>query len=387
MMHRSKNANVAALRADARAAGCAARLWAVCALPLAVGGCSVLTDTTKKQCEEQADCERLFGTDVPYQCQNNYCTRPSCESHAQCKELGFEDAICGQDQRCQIGCNENQDCGERMACNTASKTCESRECERADDCPGVSGSKTCNNGMCEDLTWGCIGEKDARAAAKEATATLKTTIVNANPRVPIPGVEIRVCRLAAYDPMCTKPLDVDVTYDDATGATTITGLQQDTVFRLKIDPPADSGLLPLDFYTQRPVRDVTEERPIVVLSEALARTLAGGFSPPAVIDPDEAALYLTAFDCQDRPAMGVALEVNKDDLTPGTQVGYLGDNGLVVSTLTSTGTAGQGNIVNLPADKLVALEAKVSDTVMSTQSVMPLARRNTTVRFYPRSYD
>jgi hypothetical protein len=349
-------------------------------------GCSLMTDTTKKQCEKDDDCERLFGTDTLYQCVSNYCTRPTCSDNAQCQELGVANGVCGEDQRCKSGCSKNSDCGDKMACSAG--TCEARECNVPADCPGMTGSTICNNGMCEDTVWGCIGEPDVRGPATEATATLRTTIVNATTRMPIrDGLTLTACRLAAYDPKCTKPLDgVTATYDPNSGVAVVSGLPQDATFRLKIDPAPASGLLPLDFYMQRPVRDVTEERQIVVLSEALVRQLAGGFSPAATIDPDEAALYLTVFDCQDRPAMGVALEVDKNDITPGTQIGYLESTG-VSAALTSTGTLGQGNILNLPADKLVALSTKLNGETVSNYSVMPLAGRNTTVRFYPRKYE
>ena len=352
----------------------------------ASAGCSLLTDTSQKQCSRHEDCHRLFGADILYQCVADFCTRPSCSTDAQCRALGLGNGLCGADQHCKAGCTNNADCGDNMTCSTAKGTCEARQCDSRDDCPGADAHKACNNGMCEDTMWGCLGEGDSRKGS-QSKATLKVMIHNANPRVPVPGLKLSACRLAEYDPQCAKPLEgVSTSYDETTGWAMIRDLPQDALFRLKIDPPAVSGLVPTDFYTQRPVRDLSEERLIVLVSDSVARTLAGSFVPPANIDPDEAALYLTVHDCENLGAMGVTLEVDKNDLTPGTQIGYLGDTGTVSPTLTATGSTGQGSILNLPANKMVALTTKLHGEVLSSYSVMPLAGRNTTVRFYPRRY-
>jgi len=94
--------------------------------------------------------------------------------------------------------------------------------------------------------------------------------------------------------------------------------------------------------------------PLVPTSAVLSLVTASG----AQLDPTAGLVFVTAHDCNDKPASGVSFNLDKhqDRVT----VLYL-ENGLISSTATATDSNGLGGIINVPSG-FVSVEGSIETT-------------------------
>jgi hypothetical protein len=286
----------------------------------------------------------------------------------------------------------DDDCEDGAACDTVGNRCLRRECTVREDCKARNSSPTveCVSGKCVDEVWGCIGEPDDRPTPKMQAGTLQVILIDGVSRSPVVGATIRACGVPPYDP-CTKPLNGSASlYDTTSGLATFTGLPlgNGPGLRIALDPPTSSQLIPMDFYSQKPVRDVTvASSPAVTVTRDVSDAVGLAYDPPIVISSTLAGATVMMFDCKDRPAAGVKLELaNEIDRLPDTRITYFGANLLPDPGRTTTDTPGVASILNLKADKVVTLATSVNGTRISEFVVTFASGRITNVHLFPRNY-
>jgi len=377
-------------------------------------GCSLLYDDDRKQCRSHDECASS-ARDVSYACEEGFCARAACTTDETCQARGarFAHSICGEEGLCASPeCTGSAQCGAglcdlgRGRCVAASAAtcgsdavceaydgapicanglCVARACTTAADCEMTSPTVECIAGRCEDATWGCRGQPDDRPASTQQTATLKLAIVDIVTRLPVAAVTARACRLPVFDPECTQTIQgTSATYTPE-GGLVVTGLQQRTPFRLKLDFPESLGLAGVDYYSQKPVQDVVDAPPIFTIPFAAITMLEGLFEPAPKVDLNKTHLVAWAYDCQDRPASGVSLSVNEAQ-APEAQTFYLDANALPAPGRASTDVLGGMGLINVRPNKLVNLSTSVGGTPLSQSAVSGFGRRLTVLNFYPRAY-
>jgi hypothetical protein len=403
-------------RAPKRAAVSSGLMGAAWLLALSSGGCTLLLDTEKDQCESDKDCTQLFGSTAPYVCSNKVCERPSCETDQECKDRGgnFATSICSESERlcAPAECVDNAQCGVGQSCDTNSNRCAQRECDTTQDCRLRKPSPTveCVQGFCVDHTWSCIGEPDDRPHEKGATGTLKIPLLGTVDNKPVPGAQwtATVCSPAQLDENCERPLTVEPPpeYDPDTGIMTIAGLSYETPIRIQFNEVAlNDAVIPMDFYSQKPPVGEMEVPPIRVVTRAglaaLVASFAGvtdsmGISQP--VNPLLGNIYGLLFDCEDKLASDVQVAYTNAlgmPFSPGPVVLYF-DEQIVPSLVRQWSyPTGAFSTLNIPLENINVATTLVVDstsTPIKTRSIrseynMRLAPlRLTTVHFYPRNY-
>lgn len=382
--------------------GALATAGALC-LPGAYG-CTLVVDQTKHQCETKEDCSTLLGANAPFVCENFFCVSPACSVDADCAQSGFTSAICGGDGRCQSGCVSDDECPSGNLCVPSTHRCRVRECSDDATCQNLKQSATamCTEGACTDATWGCIGKPDDRPAPTMPTATLKFAFYDAILQVPVPATAVACPDPVLFGAACDTPLaGVKAVQDEATGVFTVTGLSQNTYFRLMITPkpPNQDNLRVVDYYSMMTVRDVTEApAAVTTVADAYLRAAGSSYKPGVTIDGAMGGLFSQAFDCQNKPAKGFSLQImmayqspkftNPDDLPnySPTVISYFANNQPAPLTATSTDSSGLVSVVNLPAGSNVPLESYANGRKLPTVNVQLVASHITTVHFFPREY-
>lgn len=358
---------------------------------LALGGCSALLDTEQKQCSVVEDCNKLFGTGTPYSCEDSFCVRPACVQDSDCKGLGFATSVCAGDKRCQSGCTSDPECGEGNVCDLATNRCKGRECTVRTDCPVLTPTVECVNSICVDASWGCIGDPDDRPAATMSKATVKFPFVEAGSRAPILGATARACSSSLLSDTCTAIAGTTAVQDPVTGDFTITGITQNTVVRIAVEPPAGSAFLPADVYSQMPYRDVTTLPAVTTVTRATLDLLTSAFQDPVIANkPGNGGLIGLAFDCEGKTAAGVTFTLPKAITDMGvapyftTLVYFSG----IAPNPSATSTSGNGLVtgINFPPTLAVPVTMSVSGNTVSTGTWKFLGDRVTTVFFHPRNY-
>ena len=155
--------------------------------------------------------------------------------------------------------------------------------------------------------------------------------------------------------------------------------------RLKIDFPAESGLLGLDLYSQRPPRDVTDGPLMITVPSAMLPGLTAAFDPPLALDLEKTQILANVFDCRDMPAGGVSLALSDADKLPDTAVLYAGRDGLPIQGATKTDPVGAASIVNAKIARFT-VTTSLQGTAISEYPVTAFPHRLTTIMFYPWLY-
>lgn len=259
------------------------------------------------------------------------------------------------------------------------------ECNVAGDCASKSPTVQCNAGVCEDKVWGCIKQPDPRPAATMPTGTLKIGFVDvALSPVTVP-VSVKACPLASVDADCDPVLaGVTPTYTPGMGFT-VTGLPPSQPFRLKLDPTNPSDFVGMDFYTQRPVRDVTQqEAPLYAFSPAVVDGLSLAFSLP--VRQDGGILIVIYHNCEGKFAEGVSTSLPAADTLADSRFLYFTSQNLPNIELTATSVAGVAVGINLPVNRALTIQSKVRDIALPDYNVALLPGRETVVHAYPYAY-
>jgi hypothetical protein len=390
------------------------RHWAVGAvcsglLATLVAGCSLVTDTSESQCKNTLDCLNLFGLSAPYLCdtESSYCVRPACQEDVDCRRRGenFVSSICGSDKFCAAGeCTVDDHCGIGGVCDSDTNRCVERQCRVLADCQSKHPSPTvqCVEGRCVEEVWGCIGEPDNRTATMP-TATIKLPFLELISRMPIEGTVIP-CLLPQFDPApnpgCTPVAGALSTFDAATGVATISNLPQGAPVRLYFTPkPAPSiaeELMPVDYYSQRTPRDVTEYPVARIPYVIVVQALSGAFDPPVAIPLESAGATINIFDCRGMPAEGVFFRDFPDnERLPDTRITYFGEGGLPNPAQMQTDKSGLASVINMKQRVAVTLRAEIRGTPLLGQTrTIPMTEfpvtlfgsRMAIIELHPRKY-
>jgi hypothetical protein len=381
-----------------------ARLGAAALMAIAsslVHGCSLMLDTEEPQCKVTDDCLIAFGTS-PYVCQNEFCVRPSCETTADCRNMGpqFATAICDANKLCATAeCVGNEQCGVGAVCDPAKNVCIPKQCDTTEECKSRpaynSPLVTCQAGICVDEKWGCINDADNRPPTTMPTATMKVRLVEFQTMNPHMSVDARVCNTPTFGDSCEQTLPGTASsYDPTTGWVSITGVPLNYGWRyaLQAGPNPTSSdprkqPRPIDFYSQKTPQDIFEApTSLTTVTRELLDVLAMAFPIDVEIPEDSAGATLFVFDCQDRPADGVVMA----PLNETSRVYYFGQTGTPDPAAVQTSSSGMMSILNMPFGDTVTLKPAVrvgtTDFPLPEFQVLALPSRVTTIHLYPRDY-
>lgn len=397
-----------------------------------LGGCSLTIDPERPQCRDNNDCGRDFGH--AYACQGGYCIQPTCRRDDDCRAYGdnFGNAICGQeDGVCQPACSSERACSAGMTCDrleghcsASMKTCRAddecqrryalpicsrngqctqKECSTKAECVGKqTPTLECVANKCVDEEWGCLNDADPYPQDPKRPATIVFP-VEAYDGSPLKGLRINVCPLAqSGDLECMRKIPgAVVTYEG--GKVTVTGLSEGQRVRLAIDGPENveykDRLVPIDYYSQRPLRSMTQVAVYKMATQALVDAVARLNSesvtvqgmkveqtPVGTIDRTKASLFARIYDCRGEPAEGVSVEVS--DIASGTVPLYLSAEGLPVANAHATTNAGIVTFPNIsaPRGKTVTVTLKLGDIRITDWVFAAIPERLTVVDLYPWKY-
>lgn len=320
------------------------------AMLLMVGGCSLIADTDRTQCEKPADCAAaLGGAESAYACESNLCQSVvECMSSAEC--TGNE-RFCSEVGAC-VECLADADCG--------------------------SATAVCMANVCVDETWGCLNKPDQRMAATQSQATLTFKTTNPLTRMPLPTLTVRACLDHIADPTCSVAHPQATTeYTPATGDVKVT-MPQDNVLHLKLDAP--QGIQSVDIFSNRPPRDMQDLGEFNFIPANFLSSLGGGM---AMIDPAKPTALLRVFNCKGEPAAGVSMEMK--DKPSDVVTAYIEGAGPRFD-LQATSAAGRAGFFNLPSGVRVLLTARISATQAISFELVPGAGRSHQIDLYPGVY-
>jgi len=353
---------------DVRVAPRAFGLGVALALASASASCSLINDSTEVQCRSDDDCTARFGSAaVAYSCENAYCVRPLCSTDTDCTTRGvrYASSVCGADSQCASPAT--------VACDTV------------EDCNSRSPTMQCVEGRCEDKAWGCRGQVDNRPAAVDRTATMTVRVYNLLTRMPVPAVSARVCNLPTFDLECEQPLATNGSYNPTTATVTIPGVPQDTPVRLKLEFPG-TDLIPLDLYSTRTPRDLTEFGLVTTMPRSLVPQVTAVLDPPRNVDPMLGSITVGVRDCDGQPAKGVSIRMMDADRVAGTEILYFGADGQPAPTSMGTEAFGTALIINAKASKLLTVQTTLGDLPLGEYRFIAFGGRSTYVQFWPRVY-
>ncbi len=280
--------------------------WAVLALGL-LSGCTLLTDTEKKQCKKPADCGTFEGAPV-YTCEDELCKFVDCNKDADCSARGK--FICEQNECAPALCIKNEDCGEA--------------------------GETCVAGRCLDALFYCFDEKVPLMSEDEPV--LAVDVVTFSDHVPVKDLDVKVCVLA--DTPCNSPVAASISYS-AAGKLEIRGLENGKRYSIRLNAKDDAGnqFVEAEYYMQRPIIGYTQEADRF---EMVTPLLLSGVGMSATVPYDDKLGLVIAeiFGCDNEPLAGVSML----DTRQGT-VFYL--TGTADPNVSETNSLGQAGVVNM----------------------------------------
>jgi hypothetical protein len=358
-------ANKPALHSRARRAplsGAARNQWAIMALTgvgsalMLSASCGQIIDVDRQQCKSVDDCAKtLGGAATAYTCEEGLCNdKVECTTNDTCAANSPATPFCSAVGSC-VACNLNTDC--------------------------PSPTATCTANACVDETWSCLNQPDDRPAPTQSTATFRVKVVSIADRTKgIPGLTVKACLLAAVDPKCSSSLSGAVpSYDEATGIAMVTGLMPGAQFRLKLDAPAEAALVPLDYYTNRTMRDMTTAPDLTMIPVSLATNVGG-----TTVDIAKGAITVHAHECSGASAPNVKFAVSNP--TPNQLQFYSTEQGFPRLDLTATTATGSGTLLNLTPDVSTTVSAAIGDKLKISYEVVPIGTRTAYVNLYPRDF-
>ena len=320
------------------------------------GGCGLVIDTSRKQCELVADCAEQLGDDVSiYECTDGLCrTKIECTANEQCAAEGKNICLQGQCVDCVI----------------------------TPDCP--SATATCVDNVCVDEAWGCSNEPDNRPAATQSSASVNIMVKDAVSMMPVSGTTTaKLCLAATVDPTCAQSFaGSTASYSAQTGVITATGLVPGAYYRVYAVPPTSSGLLPFEYFTNRTARDV--EMPADAYFTPSFILDGNALQAPKPIDRNKAIASFRIHDCLGRPAEGVSMTISggSDDMI----VTYTNETRQPNYELTATTKLGIAGVLNGPVGTLTTLTVKSGTKSVISFSLVFRGATSTTVDLYPRLF-
>lgn len=388
----------------------------------ALGGCSLALDTQKAQCSKPSDCAGKIGGSATQLCVAGFCEPVTCMTDDECKErdgAAFKTSYCGPapgmgttlvchpaecstEKKCDdegdvckldssqcvalndATCIADADCAnyDGLANNICEDSrCESPECTKDDQC---TGGQSCVMGRCDDVTWGCADQgEDRTPTLPTATLRVKVTTLTGGTLKPDEELAVKVCSVAVPDCML-EVADAAWSYDSATGFLEVTGLTQRQKFWLSITAKNQAQV---DWYTQRPPIDVTEEpEPIVLVPANIGTLIGNNFDPPIFVDlENKATMIIRVYNCSLKNAEGVSVRMNKP--TADEKIFYLDANYSILldeQETDATGTAGIANTAPIPNRVIVERSGGAGVTEFN---LTPRTKVLTYLALYPRNYD
>ena len=281
------------------------------ALALAVGGCSAILDTEKKQCKKDTDCGVKDGKAL-YTCEKNFCTATACTTDAECQML--EGYICEQQVCAPPLCTGDEQCAMGLACQS---------------------------GRCDDPILGCYDSTPPTWS--EEPAVLILPVFQFFGDLPVRDLSVTVCD--RLDVNCANPLPTPPIEHEYVGTElTIRGLTNGQRYIVRLSGKDDKGedLFPTDFIMARPVVGTTREVNSVELTPSFRPSFLAGTAGDVQYDPKSAIFVAQVFGCDGKPLAGVSA---LDSRGSGTLF-YLTGQG-ADANLTETDETGQVGFINL----------------------------------------
>jgi hypothetical protein len=280
--------------------------WALLVMGLAAG-CTLLTDTEKKQCKKPADCGMFEGAPV-YACEQNLCRFHDCNKDADCAARG--EFICEQNECAPALCVDNDDCG--------------------------AAGESCVAGRCLDALFHCFENKVPLMSEDEPV--LAVDVLTFSGHVPVHDLEVKVCVPA--DTQCNSPVAATTTYS-AAGKLEIRGLENGKSYSIRLNAKDDAGnaFVEAEYFMQRPIIGYTQEADRF---EMVTPLLLSGVGDTAGVpyDATKGLVIAEIFGCDNKPLAGVSMIDNRD----GT-IFYL--TGTADPNVSETNSLGQAGVVNM----------------------------------------
>lgn len=232
---------------------------------LAVGGCSLIVDSEKQQCETDKQCSDKFGAESGLTCTQGLCEPAGCKRDADCVALGvgYESALC------------------------------------------VDGACEQPSAVSEPAEWACLDTaREPMSLPGPFVVTMQLTHMVTMSK--LKGVNARLCR--ALDVTCDAP--EETTVSDNSGQVT---LNVTATFRgyVALDTP---GLMPT-LYFFNPAIDHDQDLGAIQMGPA---AVGVGLSEQAMASPkqqpDRGIVLMSAYDCQSGFAPGISFASSNVDV-------------------------------------------------------------------------
>lgn len=331
-------------------------VWALALGSVLAGGCGLVIDSSRNQCESPMDCAAQLGGELSiYECNEGLCrTKVECNSNDQCVMPGKNICL----QGLCVGCLVTTDC--------------------------ASATATCVDNQCVDEAWGCVSETDNRPQATQSSATLNLRVIDPIATGPVQGTTtVKVCLSSTVDPPCNQTFPGSSgRYDTQTGIVTATGITQGSYYRVYMTPPSSSGLLPMEFFTNRISRDT--ETPDEAFFTPSFVVQSNAFQSPQPLDPARALVTIRVHDCQGKLAEGVTMTATAGD--PDMVIAYSDETRLPNYTLTATSKGGVVGMLNGPVGKLSTLTVRSGTKPVINFSLVMRGNGSTTIDLFPRIF-
>ena len=343
-----------------------ARVWSgrrpiLCASAVLVlaGGCSLVLNTDRQQCDAPADCAKILGgPENTYTCDQHLCQRVvECSTTPDCSNEEGR-SICAPDGQC-VQCILDTDCG--------------------------TSSAQCVAGICEDAKWGCVTSADSRPPPTMPTATFRINVANIVTGAPLSGLVATPCVNSTADPDCTKLAFENYvsSYDPGSGDVTITGVPTHLPIYIRLVPEASLDMATVYFSSNRTLREGDMYAPLKLGSRAAQAGVANSLNPPP--DLKKGIINVQVHDCTGALAAGVTIGL----VNPPADLitGYRSETGIPnFAELRQTTAAGGAILLNVPPLAITTIVATVSATKSFSTQIVHNGAATSVVDLYPGKF-